>query len=206
MSQETRYVVRRADGKFLVIVSTMNKARAAIWIDNIELATSWPFMTGATLAMGLDLDPCLQAERSGWDVIPVSRPDPTAEKVVTFSVAIPALLICLLFSSFASAQSRFDWKPYMALGWGQGLDLGTTIHSNPDHPCVETNPRLGGKHATTMSVLVPKLIIIGGTAALLRFAETRDSKAARWIAKSVAYAGGIVGGKAGLGNLRTCGW
>ncbi len=76
MNNEIRYVVRRADGKYLAIAFTMDRRHVATWIDNLEFATSWPFMTGATLAKGLDLDPCLHAERGGWEVIPVRRRRP----------------------------------------------------------------------------------------------------------------------------------
>jgi hypothetical protein len=94
VNNETRYVLRRADGKYLVIASTMDRRGVAMWIDRLELATSWPFMTGATLAKGLDLDPCLHAERCGWEVIPVASTLPT--DVVWFSVALPALLLIVL--------------------------------------------------------------------------------------------------------------
>jgi len=87
---KTRYVVRRADGKYLVIASTMDRRRVAMWIDDVELATSWPFMTGATLVMGLDLDPCLLAERGGLEVVPVA-PLPRTD-VVWLSLELLALL------------------------------------------------------------------------------------------------------------------
>jgi hypothetical protein len=94
MNNENRYVLRRADGKYLVIASTIDRRGVAMWIDKLESATSWPFMTGATLAKGLDLDPCLHAERCGWEVIPVASTPPT--DVVWFSVALPALLMVVL--------------------------------------------------------------------------------------------------------------
>lgn len=117
-----------------------------------------------------------------------------------------AAVLALTIARPAAAASKFDWKPYLAIAAGQGLDLATTIHDNPSHPCYETNPRLGGKQATTMSVLIPKLAIIGGVSALVAFTEHRESKAARVIAKTAAYLGGAVGAKDGVHNLRTCGW
>jgi len=114
VNNETRYVVRRADGKYLVIASTIDGRCIATWTEERALATSWPFMTGATLAKGLDLDPCLHAERGGWEVIPVAPTPPT--DAVWFSVA-PALLVIVLtlFATVASEQqashSRFDLKP-----------------------------------------------------------------------------------------------
>ena len=56
MNNETRYVVRRADGKYLAIASTIDGRRIAKWTEERALATPWPFMTGATLAKGLDLE------------------------------------------------------------------------------------------------------------------------------------------------------
>jgi hypothetical protein len=121
VNNETRYVVRRADGKYLVIASTINRRGVATWIDNVELATSWPFMTGETLAKGLDLDPCLHAERCGWEVIPVAPMPPT--DVVWFSVALPALVLIVftLFATVASAQqasySKFVADACTRLRW-----------------------------------------------------------------------------------------
>lgn len=96
-----------------------------------------------------------------------------------------------------------DWKPYAVLAAGQGLDTLTTLRPTPS--CIESNPLLG-PHPSTARVLVPKLAIIGGIAVLVRFTEHRESRTARIIARSVAYAGGIIGAKDGLHNLRECGW
>ena len=122
MTNETRYVVRRADGKYLVIASTLDRRRIATWTEEPALATSWPFMTGATLAKGLDLDPCLHAERGGWEVIPVA-PTPPID-VVWFSVAPALLLIVLtLFATVASRQhasySNFDLRGVVTVAVGE---------------------------------------------------------------------------------------
>jgi hypothetical protein len=116
------------------------------------------------------------------------------------NVILSALLVVLLIATPAQA---FDWKPYAVLAAGQGLDTLTTLRPTPS--CVESNPLLG-PHPSAVTVLVPKLAIIGGISLLVRFTERRDSRAARVIAKSAAYLGGAVGAKDGIGNLRLCGW
>ena len=110
------------------------------------------------------------------------------------------LLIVLLIATPAQAT---DWKPYATLIVGQGLDIATTLHPTPS--CHETNARFGSQ-PSAMRVLVPKLALVGGVALLVRFTETRESHAARIIAKSAAYLGGAIGAKDGISNLRTCGW
>jgi hypothetical protein len=99
--------------------------------------------------------------------------------------------------------AELDWKPYAVLAAGQGLDTLTTLRPTPN--CIERNPLLG-PHPSAVAVLVPKLAIIGGISLLVRFTEQRESRAARIIAKSAAYVGGMAGAKDGLHNLRTCGW
>lgn len=96
-----------------------------------------------------------------------------------------------------------DWKPYATLMYGQLFDAVTTLRSTPN--CIESNPLLG-PHPSARQVLVPKLAIIGGISLLVRFTEYRESRLARIVARSIAYAGGIVGTKDGIHNLRTCGW
>ena len=111
------------------------------------------------------------------------------------------LFIALLIATPAQAT---DWKPYAVLVVGQlGLDTPTTLHQTPS--CYETNARFGSQ-PSAMRVLVPKLALVGGIALLVRFTETRESHAARIVAKSAAYLGGAIGAKDGISNLRTCGW
>ena len=110
------------------------------------------------------------------------------------------LLIVLLIATPAQAT---DWKPYAALIVGQGLDVATTLRPTPS--CYETNARFGPQ-PSAVRVLMPKLALVGGIALLVRFTESRESHAAKIVAKSAAYLGGIVGAKDGLSNLRTCGW
>ncbi len=110
------------------------------------------------------------------------------------------ILLLLLITTPAEAT---DWKPYIVLALGQSLDTVTTLH--PTSSCVETNPRYGPLPSAWV-VLPSKAAIIGGIALLVRFAETRESRAARIIAKSAAYLGGAIGAKDGVSNLRTCGW
>lgn len=211
--KDSWYAIRREDGKYLVIVKTPLGARVAIWIDNPELATAWPHMTGANLAAGLDLDPALHAERGGWDVVPVSRPQPTATtdeqtRVVKFSVAIPALLICWLsFAGVANAQSRFDWKPVIAVAAGQMADTLVTHHqiNTPALHCSEANP-LFGAHPSTAKLMLPKLAVIGGVSLVQIAARHAQSKAGRWVAKGAGYFAGALGGSLAAVNLRTCGW
>ena len=111
-----------------------------------------------------------------------------------------AVIVALLIATPAQAT---DWKPYTALIVGQGLDVATTLHQTPS--CYETNARFGPQ-PSAVRVLVPKLALVGGIALLVRFTESRESHAARIVAKSAAYLGGIVGAKDGASNLRTCGW
>jgi len=111
----------------------------------------------------------------------------------------------MLLSLVGRPALALDLKPYVVLIVGQGSDLLTTIHENPSHPCRETNALLG-PHPSTLKVAIPKLAIIGGISLLVRFADTRHSKAARVIAKSAAYLAGAVGAKDGWHNYRTCGW
>ena len=118
---------------------------------------------------------------------------------------ISAVFVGLLVLCLASPSAALDLKPYAVLLVGQSSDLLTTIHENPAHPCVETNALLG-PHPSILKVAIPKLAIIGGIALLMRFTETRETKAARVIAKSTAYLAGAVGAKDGLHNYRTCGW
>jgi hypothetical protein len=114
--------------------------------------------------------------------------------------------LLLLVASSASAQGwPLSLAPYVAVIVGQGSDLLTTIHQNPAHACFETNALLGVR-PSVLRVAIPKLAIIGGVAVLLKFTASRESKAAKVIAKTAAFVAGAVGAKDGLHNYQTCGW
>lgn len=125
------------------------------------------------------------------------------DTILTFVYGLLILSSMLWLASCQLHAQALDLKPYAALIIGQGLDTVTTLRQTPS--CIETNPRFG-QQPSAMRVLVPKLALVGGIALLVRFTETRESHAARIVAKSAAYLGGAIGAKDGIHNLHTCGW
>lgn len=113
------------------------------------------------------------------------------------------LLVGLAAPASAQVGSKLDWRPYAVLFAGQYTDLVTTLHVSPEHPCVETNALLG-PHPSMARVLLPKVALVASLSVLVRFSERRESKAARVIAKSAAYLGGVVGLKDGWQNAQRC--
>ena len=125
------------------------------------------------------------------------------DTAITFIYGLLILSSVLWLASCQLHAQALDLKPYAALIIGQGLDIATTLRPTPS--CLETNPRFGAQ-PSAMRVLMPKLALVGGIALLVRFTETRESHAARIVAKSAAYLSGAIGAKDGIHNLRTCGW
>jgi hypothetical protein len=198
VTNETRYVVRRADGKFLVIASMMEDLRrVATWIEDVDLATRWPSMTGATLH-GLDLDPLLIAERGGWEVVPVSNAV-TPRAVLQFSLALFLLLCC---ASSVSAQG-LDWKPYAMLIGGQ--TAAVVAHERfLTQGCIGTNP-LYRAHPSVTAAIVPA-VLVATSALAMKWASDKPARhPAKTFTKALAYALGAVGVANAVPHVQGCG-
>jgi hypothetical protein len=232
VTQETRYVVRRADGKFLVICSMMEDLRrVATWIDDVDLATRWPSMTGATMH-GLDLDPLLIAERGGWEVVPVSDAV-TPYKVLQFSLALFLMLFVASPSMAASSpghatealgetlpasaqnrvapnggdsghfQSKVDWKPYVMLIGGQ--TAAVVAHERfLTQGCIGTNP-LYRAHPSVTAAIVPAVIVATSALAMKWASDKAPRHPAKTFTKALAYALGAVGIANAVPHVQGCG-
>lgn len=115
------------------------------------------------------------------------------------------ILVLMLYPTQLMA---LDWKvavPYTMLVTGQSLDAVSTVRFLHGTKCVEGNP-LFGEHPKSVTIVAAKGGIVLTSIMLQRFAEHRESKAAKIIARSLSLLAGGVGMKDGITNFRGCGW
>ena len=117
----------------------------------------------------------------------------------------PLMLVLMLFPTKLMATDWTSVAAHTLLISGQGMDGLSTVRFLKGTRCVEGNP-LFGPHPKDMTIIAAKSGIVLSNELLMRFANKRESKTAKRVAKVVALLAGGVGMKDGIANFNACGW